>query len=160
SVMDTATTSTNFASSSVSGRMAFDGGLIASFELVPNVRFRSGLLYDQRPFDVKFTGGTKASFNFAYLDVPVNMQYNFSPMFGVFGGLIAAVKVSDSVDVPTAFAGYTPGMKSMYPLINVGGNFLFNDMIGLEAYYEMGMGDISDNAKNYSTFGFHFIYWL
>jgi hypothetical protein len=33
-------------------------------------------------------------------------------------------------------------------------------MYGIEAYYEMGLGDIYDGAKNYSVFGANFIYWL
>ena len=144
---------------SVSGKLGFDAGLTASFELVPNVRFRSGLLYDQRQFDYKLTGGQTVGINFAYLDVPVNVQYNITPMVGIYGGLIVGVKASDSASVPGGVTLPT-NMKSMYPLLNVGGNFMFNDMLGFDVYYESGLGEFADNLKNYSTFGMHFIYWL
>ena len=148
-------------SGSVSGRLNYDLGLTASFELLPNWRFRSGILYNTRGFDFKpsnaSVGTTK--FNFSYVDVPVNVQYNFNQTVGLYGGLIVGVKASDSVDVPNG-ASYSPEMKSLYPLLNVGANFMFNDMIGFDVYYENGLGDFSKDVTNYQTFGLHFIYWL
>jgi hypothetical protein len=153
-------TTTGLAGGSVSGRLGFDAGLTASFELIPQVRFRTGVLYNQRPFDYKLANNVgTVGFNFAYVDVPVNAQYNFNQTVGIYGGLIVGVKASDSVNVPNG-GTYSPNMKSLYPLVNGGVNFMFNDMIGFDVYYEMGLGEFADNLKNYSTFGMHFIYWL
>lgn len=148
------------ASGSVNGKLGFDAGLTASFELMPAFRFRSGILYDQRQIDFKLNNNAGTiSFNFVYIDVPVNVQYNFTPMFGLYGGLIVGIKASDSTSIPNG-VNYSPDMKSLYPLVSVGGNFMFNDMIGFDVYYEAGLGNAAEVVKNYSTFGLHFIYWL
>ena len=147
---------------SAGSSLGFDLGFLASFELMPGFRFRTGALYNARPFEFKITApiaGT-AKFNYAYIDVPVNVQYNFTEQFGLFGGMIVGIKASDKVDLPAGSPSADLGMKSMYPLFNIGGNFTFDDMIGFDLYYEMGMGSFNDVAKNYSNFGMHFIYWL
>jgi hypothetical protein len=56
-------------------------------------------------------------------------------------------------------------MKSLYPLVNAGVNLMFEDMIGFDLFYELGLGEFaSDTANNsykdYSTFGLRFIYWM
>lgn len=151
---------TGIASGSAQGKLNYDLGLTASFELIPNFRFRSGVLYDTRNFDYKLdnSGGT-AHVNYAYVDVPVNAQYNFTPMVGIYGGLIVGIKASNSMDMPNG-GTYNGTMKSMYPLVNLGVNFMFNDMIGFDIYGESGLGEFADGMKNYQTFGLHFIYWL
>jgi hypothetical protein len=144
----------------VSSGLGYDLGLTASFELVPSVRFRTGLLYDLRPFEYKANGGGgTVDVNFAYIDIPVNFQYNFTPMIGLYGGMIVGVKASDSANVPNG-VNDSPNAKSLYPLGNVGVNFTFNDLLGFDLYYEAGFGTFADDFKNYSTFGLHFIYWL
>jgi hypothetical protein len=152
----------NYGTGSVNGTLGFDLGLTASFELVPGFRFRTGALYDTRSFDYKLTGsgrdGQTVGFRYAYIDVPVNAQYNFTPMVGIYGGLIVGIKASDSMNLPNGMTGGS--VKSLYPLANVGVNFTFNDMLGFDLYYESGLGEFADKAKNYSTVGAHFIYWL
>src|SRR4051812_7087415 len=70
---------------SVNARLGYDLGLTASFELLPSFRFRTGVLYDLRPFEYKLASGAgTVGFNFSYIDIPVNVQYNFTPMFGVY----------------------------------------------------------------------------
>lgn len=150
---------------STSGMLGFDLGLTMSFELMPNFRFRSGALYNSRPFEYKgnttLVGAYSIKANYAWIDIPVNAQYNFTPTFGIYGGMIVAIKASDAYSV-TPSGGTNPdlGVKSMYPLLNLGVNFTFQDMLGFDLYYESGMGSFSDVAKNYSTFGMHFHYWL
>lgn len=146
---------------SSSGSLGYDVGLIVSFELLPNFRFRSGALYDYRPFEFKPDNGGSVSFKYAWLDVPVNVQYNFNPMVGVFGGLIVGINASDSYSNNTnGNWNANFGVQALYPLANLGVNFMFNDMIGIDLFYESGLGKFSDVAKGYSTFGMHFIYWL
>jgi hypothetical protein len=146
---------------SVSGRLGYDLGLTASFELVPSWRFRTGALYDLRPFDYKIPNFGTVGYNFSYIDVPVNVQYNFTPVVGIYGGMIVGIKASDSQNLPSnASSTVGPNMKSLYPFLNAGLNFTFNDLLGFDVYYESGIGSFSDNGKSYSTFGMHFIYWL
>ena len=147
-------------SPSISGALGFDLGVHASFDLVPNLKFRTGIMYDVRPFQFKTAAGN-LNINYAYIDVPVDVQYNFNDMFGIFGGLVVGIKAGDSYSAPGSWGSLqSDNMKSLYPLVNVGANFTFDNMIGFDVYYEYGLGDFADNLKNYSTFGLRFIYWL
>lgn len=153
---------TTGSSGKVEGKLGFEAGLAVAFELIPNLRFRTGLTFDQRQFDYKISGN-KFQFNYAYLDVPVNAQYNFTPMFGVFGGLLVGIKASDSTKVPSGMT-LDADMKSLYPLIDLGVNMTFDDMIGFDVYYERGIGEFASatglSLKDYSTFGLRFLYWM
>lgn len=158
--VDTSSTGLNI-QGSTQGLLGFDAGVLASFEMVKNAHFRTGLLYDQRPFEFKLAnGGGNFTFNYAYLDVPVDAQYNFNDMFGVFGGLVVGIKASDSISAPSGLTATDQNMKALYPLVNAGVNMTFQDMFGFDLYYEAGIGNFADNEKNYSTFGFRFVYWL
>ena len=121
------------ASGSVSGKLGFDAGLHVAFELIPRLRFRTGAVYNQRQFDYKLNSGAgKVEFNFAYLDVPVNVQYGFNEMFSVYGGMTVGVKASDSTKSPASVGAVDVSAKSLYPLLNAGVNLMFDDMIGFD----------------------------
>src|SRR5579872_4082389 len=47
------TTSSGVMTGSTSGRLNFDVGVLGSFEMVKNLHFRTGVLYDERKFDFK-----------------------------------------------------------------------------------------------------------
>jgi hypothetical protein len=142
---------------SVDGKFNFKLGLTAGFELSNEARFRTGILYNQR--HVVYTVlGVDVDMNFDYIDIPANFQYNFNPMVGVFGGLVAAINVNDEVKAGGATGNVDA--EGFIPLLDVGVNFLFEDMIGFDVYYERGLGDISRLTENYSTFGANFIYWF
>lgn len=143
---------------SSSGEFVFRVGGVASFSLMDNLKFRTGLIYSQRHFDLKDGSGNKSTDKFDYLDVPVLAQYNFNDMVGIFGGLIAAVNVNHSIDSNSG--AVATGTKGLYPLLQAGFNVTFDNMYGVEIYYEAGLGDIYDGAKNFSVFGANFIYWL
>ena len=157
------------ATAKVSGQSAgstqfgFRAGGVASFPLTDSLKFRTGVMYSQRHFVLSDTAGNSATASFEYIDVPVLAQYNFNDSFGIFGGIIAAINVNNSVNTSNFVGGGTSsatGTNGFYPLVQVGVNGTFDNMYGVEAYYEMGMGSIYDGAKNYSVFGANFIYWL
>jgi hypothetical protein len=147
-----------------SGEFGFRLGGVASFSLTDDLKFRTGLIYSQRHFDLKSSSpDVKLVHNFDYIDIPVLAQYNFNENFGVFGGLVAAINVNNNVSASgSGLAGSydVTGTKGLYPIVQLGVNATFDNMYGAEAYYEFGLGDIYDNAKNYSVFGANFIYWL
>lgn len=155
-------------SGKIDSKLGFSGGGLVAFELVENLKFRSGLIFNQRHIDYKVTSPDAAEgkykLKFDYLDVPVNVQYNFNEMFGVYGGMIMGIKASDSADAPAGL-DFDPDMESLYPLLNVGVNMIFEDMIGFDLFFERGIGefatgDDSLSFKDYTTFGARFIYWM
>ncbi len=153
------TADTDAANTTVDGKLGFKAGVLIGFELVEKLKFRSGLLYNQRHIETK-TGGTTAEFNFAYLDIPANVQFNINEMFGLFGGLTFAVNVNDDVKLSTGGTAGDPDADKMIPLLDLGVNLMFQDMIGFDFYYQRGLGGFADSLENHSTFGGNFIYWF
>lgn len=155
------TATTDTAGYTSEGQLNWKFGLNMAFELVPNVRFKTGAIYDERHVDYKVTAtDAKFKYNFAYIDVPVNVQYNFNEMVGLYGGLTVGINVNDKVDRPAGVVSYDPESKSLIPLADVGLNFLFADMIGFDLYYQRGLGAYAKDVKNFSTVGGNFIYWF
>lgn len=153
----TADTDTN--GTSVDGKLGFKAGGLIAFELVERMKFRSGLLYSQRHIETKNALITN-EVNFAYLDIPANVQFNFNEMFGVFGGLTFAINVNDDVKVSAGGTATDPEADKMIPLLDLGVNMMFQDMIGFDFYYQRGLGGFAKSLENHSTFGGNFIYWF
>lgn len=141
---------------SVDGVFNFKAGLAVGFELAEFTKFRSGIIYNQRHLE-STRAGQKTDINYDYLDVPALIQYNVNEMFGMFGGLIVGINVNDNLKPKPAV---DVDVETLIPLLSVGVNLTFQDMIGFDVYYERGMGDIADGLENYSTFGANFLYWF
>ncbi|NJL25003.1 MAG: porin family protein [Calothrix sp. SM1_5_4] len=152
------TADSGVAGASTDGKFNFKAGLGMAFELADGMHFRTGAIYNQRHFDEKTS--FKREVNFDYIDVPANFQYGFNDMFALFGGLIVGINVNDDTDVPRGITVTDPEAKGLVPLINLGANFLFNDMVGFDLYYERGLGDFAEELKDYSSFGGNFLYWF
>jgi hypothetical protein len=134
----------------------FKAGLTVNFELDQGSYFRTGILYNQRHFDTE-VGSAKTKVKFDYIDIPANYQYNFTETFGLFGGLVVAANVGDSrspAQSPKIDA------EGLVPLIDLGVNLTFQNMIGFDVYYERGLGKFADDLQNFSTFGLNFLYWF
>lgn len=151
------TADANVTGVSSDGKFNFKAGLGVNFELADAMRFRTGVLYSQRHFELTDSTGGKTKINFAYLDVPANFQYNISEMVGFFGGLVVAINTSDDVSPDP---GTSADADQMVPLIDLGVNFLFNDLVGFDLYYERGLGEFANNLENFSTFGANFLFWF
>lgn len=143
---------------SVEGKLNFKAGLAVGFELVEKTKFRTGFIFNQRHIDVT-SSGVSLGYKFDYIDIPANVQYNFNEMVGVFGGLTIAALVNDKVD-GAGSSSVDPKAESLIPILNLGVNFLFDDMIGFDLYYERGMGRFAQNLENHATYGGNFIYWF
>ncbi|MGE3682740.1 MAG: outer membrane beta-barrel protein [Bdellovibrionales bacterium] len=150
---------TSATGASIDGKLNFKGGLAVAFELMENSRFRTGVIYNRRHIEVEAASLT-TEYNFSYLDIPALYQHSFNEMFGLFGGLVIGVNVSDDVEAPSGTTAADPDAETMIPLLTVGANLMFDDMIGFDFYYERGMGDIAEDLENYSTFGANFLYWF
>lgn len=151
------TANTDVSGASVDGKLGFKAGVLVGFELVEKTKFRSGLLYSQRYLEVK-SGTSELKYNLAYLDIPANVQYNFNETFGVFGGLTFALNSSD--DVKSNGSKVDVDAEKFIPLLDLGVNLLFSDMIGFDFYYQRGLGSFARNIETFSTFGGNFIYWF
>ncbi len=143
-------------------KMNFKVGVLASFELMGHTHFRTGLLYNQRHFEIDNpTTGAETKVNFDYIDIPANVQWHLNERIGFFGGLIIGVNTNEKIKY-SASANPMPAADSekMIPLLNAGVSLLFEDMIGFDFYLERGIGEIANNFENYKTFGANFLFWF
>lgn len=148
----------NMTGDSVDGVFNFKAGFAAAFPLTNQVKFRTGLIYDQRHVKYKYSTGAEVDLDFDYFDVPALVQYNVNEMFGFFGGLVIGINANDSAK-PKASAPAIDA-TSLLPILSLGVNMMFQDMIGFDVYYERGMGDVSRLHENFHTFGANFLYWF
>jgi len=144
---------------SIDGKFNFKAGMVVAFELTDRSKFRTGLLYTQRHVE-STAGGGASDVNFDYFDVPALVQYNANDMFGFFGGLIVGINVNDDIKRPAGVTATDPDAEKLIPLMSLGVNMTFQDMIGFDVYYERGLGGISDGLENFSTFGANFLFWF
>jgi hypothetical protein len=154
------TADTDTANASIDGQFNFKAGLLVNFGLNDMAKFRTGLLYNQRHVEAKVSGQKVSEINFDYLDVPALFQYNMNEMFGLFGGLVVGINVNDEVKMTNGASAGDPDKKGLIPLVQVGANVTFDDMIGFDLYYERGLGEYAKNLKDFSTFGANFVYWF
>lgn len=150
---------TDAANTSLSGQFNWKAGLSANFEMAPQVRFRTGVAYNQRHFKTTATAGNtsvKVTYKYDYIDVPANFQYNFNDMVGVFAGLVVGININDDTTAPQ---GSSPTANGLIPLADVGFNF-YSDPIGFDLYYERGIGKFADHLKDFNTFGGNLIFWF
>lgn len=140
---------------SINGVFNFKAGLAVGLPLSDTAKFRTGLLYTQRHIETN-TSGVKGKINFDYFDIPALVQFNVNEMFGLFGGLVVAVNVNDETKPKVMDAD----VKSLIPLLNLGVNLMFQDLIGFDVYYERGLGEFANKLENYGTYGANFIYWF
>jgi hypothetical protein len=147
------------AKSLISARL---GGVV-NVPVADKFKFQTGLIYVQRNFEMNagsfFGIPISATAKFTYLDVPLLAQYDIDAVWSVEGGAILSVNVGHSID------GYgtstsASGVKTLVPQLKLGGSGKFSGNWAAEGYYEQGLGDIYAGAKNYSTFGVNFFYWL
>jgi hypothetical protein len=141
---------------STGGVFGFRLGAVAAFPLTDSFKFRTGLIFTERHVNVTTAAGVKGTGHFDYIDIPAMLQFNFTDSFGVFGGIIAAVNIDHSFDGGLSDSS----IEGFSPILQVGINGTFDNMYGIEAYYEMGLTQIDDYVKNFSVFGVNFVYWL
>lgn len=137
------------------GEIGYKLGLVARFEMVNQLNFRSGVLYSFRPFDFK-SGGTTYSHEFAYIDVPALVELKLNDMAGIFGGVVIGINADDKIS-----GGATAeGLNDIIALLNAGVSLIFNDLYGFDIYAERGLGDVYDGAEDITSFGANFVFWF
>jgi hypothetical protein len=144
---------------STESKLNFKAGLAMAYELIPGGRFKTGAIYNQRHFVMK-SAGVETKIQFDYIDVPATFQYNINEMIGFYGGLVIGINVNNRVEVPAGTAFTKPSVEGLYALGTVGANFIFDDMVGFDLYFERGLGKAASSVKDYSTIGGNFIYWF
>lgn len=131
--------------SSVSGKIGFQAGVLGFIDLSGPIALRSGFLYSQRNYTVT-TSSQDTDFNLVYFDIPATLMYKFAEYGGVFGGAVFALNASKSCSGPSGTTCSTDGVKSSIVGYQFGATFKFAPQMGAQFYYEMLPGNIQDNS--------------
>jgi hypothetical protein len=123
------------------GRIGFQGGGIAHFDLSEHFFVRSGMLFTVRRFEVSRGATIQSKPSWYYFEVPVGLLYRHNELFGAFAGLNLGVHVGTTCSIGTC-----PDAKLLPTGFQVGGTLQATEHIGLEAYYEQGFVELASEV--------------
>lgn len=131
-------------------------GAVGQFALDGPLAIRSGLLYTQRPLEIKQKAtGSTAKLNMTYFDIPVGLLYKFESYGGIFVGTGVSLLLEKSC---TGITGCeVDSAKSMVIPFQIGGTFKFAPQMGATIYYEMIGDDVAKDQSNYRAIGLNLL---
>jgi len=131
---------------STKSRIGYMVGGTAVFDIAPEFGLKTGLLYNERPFESTMTVlGNSVNVNgkVSYVDVPVFFMFKFEEYAGIYIGPSLSMKLADEVS-----SGKLQNVKGMVVPLTVGGQFKFTPNLGLDFYFETVTSEIADGIKN------------
>lgn len=127
-------------------------GGVALFPLDGALSFRSGVMYTQRPLEIKRRSDNEtAKLNLTYFDIPLGVFYKFEDYGGFFVGTGLSMLLEKSCSGITSCE--VLGAKSPVLPFQLGASFKFMPQVGATFYYEMIGSDVADNQSNYRAIG-------
>lgn len=152
----------NFSSESAEGsglksKLGFNFGAVYGVSISNALVVRPGILFSMKGSkqEIEFFGQSiKATFNFNYLEIPINLKYNIggsgSGFFvegGPYLGLLLTAK-GESNGVSEDFKDVT---NSLDFGLNLGVGYDVNSNIGVGVAYGLGLADISEESEKTSN---------
>ena len=105
--------------------MGYVIGGSATFDVAQNFAIKSGLFYNERPFNASTPPLPDVKGKITYFDIPVLLMFKFEDYAGVYFGPSLSIKMSDEVSV-----GSLKEVKGTVIPITVGGQFKFAPNLG------------------------------
>ena len=127
--------------------LGYQVGGSAVFDIAGNFGIKTGLFYNERPFESNFGSGTFKG-KITYFDIPVLLMFKFEDYAGVYVGSAMSLKLSDE-----SSPGKLTNIKGNVVPIIVGAQFKFAPNLGANIYFESVSGEIADNVSNARAVG-------
>ena len=127
--------------------IGFEVGGSAVFNIGENFGIKTGLFYNERPFQ-SVIAGTTVTGKLTYFDVPVLLMFKFEDYAGVYVGPAMSLKLSDE-----ASPGKLSNIKGNVVPVIVGAQFKFAPNFGANIYFESVSGEIADGISNSRAVG-------
>ena len=121
------------------------------FDISGNFGIKTGLFYNERPFESNmpgFFGTSTFKGKITYFDIPVLLMFKFEDYAGVYVGPAMSLKLSDE-----ATGGKLANIKGSVVPIIVGAQFKFAPNLGANIYFESVSGEIADTVSNSRAVG-------
>ncbi|MBC7465584.1 MAG: PorT family protein [Bdellovibrio sp.] len=119
----------------------------AVFNIAPAFGLKTGLFYNERPFE-STVAGTTVKGKVSYVDVPVLFMFKFEEYAGIYIGPSLSMKLADEVS-----PGKLNSVKGMVIPLTVGGQFKFAPNLGVNIYFETVTSEIATGVKNTRAVG-------
>jgi hypothetical protein len=132
-------------------QMGMQFGGYAHFPISGPLHLRTGMLYTQRPLNLK-SSGVEIKTTMNYLDIPVALMYKFEEYAGIYAGISLAMNLDKKADSNAGMTFTIDNVKSPYTPFILGAAFKFAENLGANIYFETG-GDVADGLKNYRAVG-------
>lgn len=127
--------------------IGYQVGGSAVFDIAGNFGIKTGLFYNERPFESTF-GSSTLKGKITYFDIPVLLMFKFEDYAGVYVGPAMSLKLSDEVS-----PGKLTNIKGNVVPLMVGAQFKFAPNFGANIYFESVSGEIADNISNSRAVG-------
>lgn len=122
-------------------------GASAVFNIAPEFGLKTGLFYNERPFE-STVGTITVKGKVSYVDVPVLFMFKFEDYAGIYIGPSLSMKLADEVS-----PGKLNSVKGMVIPLTVGGQFKFAPNLGVNLYFETVTSEIATGVKNTRAVG-------
>ena len=127
--------------------IGFEVGGSAVFNIGDNFGIKTGLFYNERPFQ-SVIAGTTVTGKLTYFDVPVLLMFKFEDYAGIYLGPSLSLKLSDQLS-----PGNLTKINSVVVPLTFGAQFKFAPNLGADIYFETVPGNMSNEVSNSRAVG-------
>ncbi len=146
---------------------SFQIGFLVPLHTANRFSISTGLKYTQRNLDYKVIDSSlfaplfyisSGSFDFSYLDIPLQLEYSFNQNILIWGGPIAGFNVSSKckTNSPNVDCDLKSTKNVILP-VSVGIDFVLVDAMGVSVFYEStsnnSSGELAQNIHSYTAVG-------
>ncbi|OFZ31724.1 MAG: hypothetical protein A2622_03885 [Bdellovibrionales bacterium RIFCSPHIGHO2_01_FULL_40_29] len=128
--------------------IGFQIGGSAVFDVAQNFAIKSGLFYNERPFESTYASGTKSTGKITYFDIPLFVMFKFEESAGVYLGPSLSIKMAND-----SSPGGLTNIKGMVVPLTIGGQFKFAPNMGVNIYFEAVSGELAAGVENSRAVG-------
>jgi hypothetical protein len=142
-------TLSNTNGSEYGSKVGFNAGALAHIHLSPSWSLQPEVVYSAQ--GTKYTvGETEHALNLGYINIPLQLQYNFDNGFRLQTGPQVGflTNVNDKVNGAETQIFTTDDFKSVDFSWTAGLGYLTYSGFGVDARYNFGLSDINDNGVN------------
>ncbi len=136
---------------STDSRMGFHAGALAHIHLTPGLSLQPEIVYSQQGMEHEI-GGSTNTWKLNYINVPVQLQYNFNNGFRLQTGPQLGFLLDPVIENENGTRlDITDDLKKTDVSWTFGGGYLSHSGFGVDARYNYGLSNINEGANNVSN---------
>lgn len=125
-------------------RLGMNAGLLAHIHLTPGLSVQPEIMYSGQGMEDRITGTTN-TWKMDYINVPVQLQYNFNNGFRLqTGPQLGFLLNADIENQNGSHLDITRDIKKTDVSWTLGGGYLSNSGLGIDARYNYGLTNINE----------------